>query len=52
MKKVRVMGILFELSTKFWYPWLLVIAAGRLEVFIPKIKGVLGENSVAFYYQV
>ncbi|MGH4051960.1 MAG: NERD domain-containing protein [Clostridium sp.] len=42
------MEILFELSTKFWYLWLLVIAAGVLEVVMPKIKGFLGEKSVAF----
>ncbi|MBK5240325.1 MAG: NERD domain-containing protein [Clostridium sp.] len=34
--------------TKFWYLWILVIAAGVLEVFMPKIKGFLGEKLVAF----
>ena len=48
MKEVRVMEILFELLTRFWYLWLLVFAAGVLEVFMPKIKGFLGEKSVAF----
>lgn len=43
------MGILFELLTKFWYLWLLVIAAGVLELFMPKIKGYFGEKSVAFF---
>jgi len=42
------MEIVFELLTKFWYLWLLIIAAGVLEVFMPKIKGALGEKSVAF----
>lgn len=43
------MEILFELLTKFWYLWLLVIAALVLEIFMPKIKGYLGEQSVAFF---
>lgn len=43
------MGILFELLTKFWYLWLLVIADGVLELFMPKIKGYFGEKSVAFF---
>jgi hypothetical protein len=42
------MEMLFELSMKFWYLWLLVIAAGVLEIFMPKIKGAIGEKSVAF----
>jgi hypothetical protein len=41
------MGVLFELLTKFWYLWLLIIAAGVLELFMPKIKGYFGEKSVA-----
>ncbi|MCB2339080.1 NERD domain-containing protein [Clostridium estertheticum] len=43
------MEMLFELSTKFWYLWLLIIAAGVLEVYMPKIKGAIGEKSVAFF---
>ena len=43
------MEILFELLTKFWYIWLLVIAALVLEIFMPKIKGYFGEKSVAFF---
>ncbi|MCB2294325.1 NERD domain-containing protein [Clostridium algoriphilum] len=43
------MEMLFELSMKFWYLWLLVIAAGVLEIFMPKIKGAIGEKSVAFF---
>src|SRR5450631_2320313 len=43
------MEMLFELSTKFWYLWLLVIVAGVLEIFMPKIKGAIGEKSVAFF---
>ena len=42
------MEIAFKLLTKFWYLWLLIIAAGVLEVFMPKIKGAIGEKSVAF----
>ncbi|MBU3110170.1 NERD domain-containing protein [Clostridium lacusfryxellense] len=41
------MEILFELSKKLWYLWVLVIGAGVLEIFMPKIKGFLGEKSVA-----
>jgi ribulose bisphosphate carboxylase small subunit len=42
------MKILFEVLTKLWYLWVLVIAVGVLEIFMPKIKGYLGEQSVAF----
>ena len=41
--------ILIELLTKFWYLWILVIAASILDLFMPKIKGYLGEKSVAFF---
>jgi hypothetical protein len=34
---------------KFWYLWLLVIIVGALDLFKPKIKGILGEKSVAFF---
>lgn len=40
------MEILFEVLKKFWYLWILVIAAGVLEIFKPKIKGYFGEKSV------
>jgi len=43
------MGILFEILTKFWYLWVLVIAVWILEIFMPKIKGFFGEKSVAFF---
>ena len=43
------MNIFIEVLIKFWYLWLLVIAAGVLEIFMPKIKGYLGEKSVAFF---
>jgi hypothetical protein len=43
------MDILIELLTKFWYLWLLVIVALVLEIFMPKIKGYLGEQSVTFF---
>ncbi|MFL0198745.1 NERD domain-containing protein [Clostridium sp. WILCCON 0269] len=42
------MKTLLELVTRFWYLGLLVVIAGILEVFIPKIKGYFGEKSVAF----
>ena len=41
------MGVLLELLTKLWYLWLLIIAAGVLELFMLKIKGYFGEKSVA-----
>lgn len=43
------MEILLELLTRFWYLWLLIIAAGVLEVFMPKERGYFGEKSVAFF---
>ena len=43
------MKILIEFLTKFWYLWVLVIAAGVFDLFMPKIKGYLGEKSVAFF---
>ena len=43
------MIIIIEVLIKFWYLWLLVIAAGVLEIFMPKIKGNLGEKSVSFF---
>lgn len=43
------MEILFEMLTKFWYLWVLVIAVWILEIFMPKIKGFFGEKSVAFF---
>jgi hypothetical protein len=41
------MNVFLEMLTKFWYLWLLVIAAGVLELFMPKIKGYFGEKSVS-----
>lgn len=43
------MNIILEFLTKFWYLWLLVIIAGILDIFMPKIKGYLGEKSVSFF---
>lgn len=43
------MNIVIEMIIKFWYLWLLVIVAGILEIFMPKIKGYFGEKSVAFF---
>lgn len=43
------MDIVFQMLTKFWYLWLLIIVAGVLELFMPRIKGYLGEKSVAFF---
>jgi Nuclease-related domain len=43
------MNIIIEMVTKLWYLWILVIVAGILEIFIPKIKGYLGEKSAAFF---
>ena len=43
------MNIIIEMLTKFWYLWLLVIAALVLDIFMPKIKGYFGEKSVAFF---
>ena len=43
------MGIFIEMLTKFWYLWILIIAAGILSLFGPKIKGYFGEKSVAFF---
>lgn len=43
------MEIVLELLTRFWYLWLVIIVAGVLEVFMPKIKGYFGEKSVAFF---
>jgi hypothetical protein len=43
------MEILINILLKFWYLWILVIAAGVLEIFMPKIKGSFGEKSVGFF---
>lgn len=43
------MEILINILLKFWYLWILIIAAGVLEIFMPKIKGYFGEKSVAFF---
>ncbi|WP_253199432.1 NERD domain-containing protein [Clostridium tagluense] len=42
------MEILYEMITKLWFLWVIVIALGVLEVFMPRIKGFTGEKSVAF----
>ncbi|MCJ7689321.1 MAG: hypothetical protein MUO60_08380 [Clostridiaceae bacterium] len=42
------MEILFEMLTKFWYLWVLVIVASILGVFMPKIKGFFGEKYIDF----
>lgn len=49
MKVVSKFNFIFEMLTKFWYLWLLIIVVGVLDLFKPKIKGILGEKSVAFF---
>lgn len=43
------MSLLVELLMKFWYLWILMILALILDLFMPRIKGLLGEKSVEFY---
>jgi hypothetical protein len=40
---------LIDSFLQFWYLWLLVAATGVLSLFAPKIKGHLGEKSVALF---
>ncbi|WP_206868119.1 NERD domain-containing protein [Clostridium zeae] len=39
---------MIDLIFKLWYLWVLMILAGLLSLFGPKIKGFFGEKSVAF----
>ncbi|GFP74562.1 nuclease-related domain-containing protein [Clostridium fungisolvens] len=43
------MNGLVELLMKFWYLWILMILALMLDLFMPRIKGLLGEKSVEFH---
>jgi hypothetical protein len=43
------LNILLDFITSLWYIWLMAIAAAVLSVFMPNIKGYLGEKSVAFF---
>ncbi len=43
------MEVGIELLIRFWYLWVLVIAVGILELFMPRIKGFFGEKSVSFF---
>lgn len=43
------MSLLVELLMKFWYLWILMILALILDLFMPRIKGLLGEKSIEFY---
>lgn len=38
-----------DVLMKLWYLWILMILAGILSIFGPKIKGYFGEKSVAFF---
>jgi hypothetical protein len=39
------MNAVIEFITKFWYLIVLILAAGILDLFMPKIKRILGEKS-------
>lgn len=41
------MKILLYILIRFWYLWVLIIAAKILNIFMPKIKGFFGEKSVS-----
>jgi len=41
--------VIVELLIRFWYLWVLVIAVGILDLFMPRIKGFFGEKSVSFF---
>ncbi|MBK1809864.1 NERD domain-containing protein [Clostridium sp. YIM B02505] len=43
------MNVLVELFMRFWYLWILIVLAFILDLFMPRIKGFLGERSVEFY---
>ncbi len=43
------MKTLIEILKSTWYIWALILAASILKLFLPKIKGYLGEKSVAFF---
>jgi hypothetical protein len=43
------MNAVIEFITKFWYLIVLILAAGILDLFMPKIKRILGEKSVEAY---
>ncbi len=43
------MEVIVELLIRFWYLWVLVIAVGILDLFMPRIKGFFGEKSVSFF---
>ena len=43
------MKILIDIIFQFWYVWILLIAAELLKIFMPKIKGWIGERTVAFF---
>jgi hypothetical protein len=46
---VIYLNTLLDFITSLWYIYLLAIAAAVLSVFMPKIKGYLGEKSVALF---
>jgi hypothetical protein len=41
--------VMLTILLSFWYIWLIIIAFAILGAFAPKIKGYLGEKSVAFF---
>lgn len=43
------MNTLIETLKSTWYIWALVLAAGIVSIFLPRIKGFFGEKSVAFF---
>lgn len=43
------MNTLIETLKSTWYIWALVLAAGIISIFLPRIKGFFGEKAVAFF---
>ena len=43
------MNTLIETLKSTWYIWALVLTAGIISIFLPRIKGFFGEKSVAFF---
>lgn len=43
------MDVLFEILTKLWYLWFLMIIVSIYRLFKPRIKGYFGEKSVSLF---